>query len=133
MKKFIPLAVFASLAVTISGCSASPTPEPTNVVTPTPTESKVWSPKYAEIVNLNGNEQTIRVGEFLELVTMRTDAPTAWIPKSSDDSVASVAASSPNKFGTPTVEGVKAGTATITLTNERTNEIVTFGVKVTGE
>lgn len=134
MRKIVPFIAVFSATLVLAGCSTPPpTPTPTNVVTPTPTPSEVWAPKYAEIVNINGQEQTLKVGEYLELATIRTQGANSWIPYSSDESIVTVQASSPNKFATPVVKGVKEGTATVTLTNDKTQEVVTFGVKVTGE
>ena len=120
------------ISVSLSGCSTAQigSPEPTAIVTPTPTEDASWMPTYINVAELEGKQVDLKVGEFVEVDTKRDANPNTWMPASSDEKVATVRRGSLNGFGAPVVEAKGKGSATITLNNSTTGQIVTFAVKV---
>lgn len=130
MRKVLIIAIAGLMTVGVAGCTPSTTPTVENVAITTPEPEESWSPKYVDIVGLEGETVTIQKGESVELVTQNTVNPNGWVPSTDNETVASVYNGSPNNFANVVIEGKEVGSATITVTNDVAGDVVTFGVKV---
>lgn len=130
MRKALIIAIAGLMTVGVAGCTPSTAPTVENVVITSPEPEESWSPKYVDIVGLEGETVTIQKGDSVELVAQNTANPNGWVPSTDNETVASVYNGSPNNFANVVIEGKEVGSATITVTNDVAGEVVTFGVKV---
>lgn len=130
MRNTLFMLALLTSGVVLVGCTPSTTPDRSNVITPTPTQTQAWSPTYVEIVSADGTTAKIKKGSFIEVITMRSENQNAWIASSSDPAIVKAGNGSPTNFAAPVLEGLKKGEATITITNAQNGKVVVFSVKV---
>lgn len=130
-KRTLSIILIVTAGLSLSACSMpTGSPDPGNVTTPTPEPAPVWTPTFVEVATLEGQEINIKKGEFIEIGTFRSDSPNAWLISTDNPEVVKVGSGSPSNFAAPIVEGITEGSATVTLNNAATNDVVVFSVKV---
>ncbi|MDH6532086.1 hypothetical protein M2119_000323 [Aurantimicrobium minutum] len=122
-------AIAALAAAATFGLSACTTAAEDSSSSSSETSQQV-APTIVDVATLDGQTIDINNGNFIDITTGDTD-PADWTAVLSDPSVATFTeGSTGTAVMNPGLQGAKAGSTTVELTNKTTGAVVTFTVNV---